>query len=258
MTAKEALKQVLPPITIRAARLLLGKNGAQNGQAAIPSQEQQFTRWLRFANAGMLLDGNVTAMSRTISNLPPTGSLLEIGSFCGLSTNILTYLMGRHAIDRPLFTCDKWEFEGAQPGQPLAGSSVTHDDYREFVRGSFLRNVQTFSHLRLPHTIEVFSDEFFSLWRDAKICTDVFGRNVQLGGPLAFAYIDGNHTYDFAKRDFINCDRLLVENGYILFDDSSDGYAFEGVGRVIQEVRASGKYEIVEHNPNYLVKKIGK
>jgi len=87
-------------------------------------------RWLRFANAGMLLDGNVSAMSRATRNLPATGSLLEIGSFCGLSTNV-----------------------------------------------------------------------------------------------------------------------------FILFDDSSDTYAFEGVRRVIQEIRASGRYEIVEQNPNYLVRK---
>lgn len=256
MRPNQILKELLPPVAIRAARSIVGKNGASGGQSAGSPQQHQFVRWLRFANAGMLQDGNIAAMSRAIANLPPTGALLEIGSFCGLSTNVLAYLMGKFGVDRPLFTCDKWQFEGAQPGQLLADSSITHDDYREFVRGSYLRNVQTFSRSHLPHTIEAFSDDFFRLWKEAKECTDVFGRSVRLGGPLSFAYIDGNHTYDFAKRDFSNCDAALVQNGFILFDDSSDTDGFEGVRRVIQEIRAAGKYEIVEHNPNYLIKKL--
>ncbi len=31
---------------------------------------------------------------------------------------------------------------------------------------------------------------------------DILGRDIQLGGPLSFVYIDGNHQYDFAKETF--------------------------------------------------------
>jgi hypothetical protein len=57
---------------------------------------------------------------------------------------------------------------------------------------------------------------------------DVFGRNVVLGGSLSFCYIDGNHTYGFAKRDFENKDRFLAPGGFIFFDDSGDGSGWEG------------------------------
>ena len=50
--------------------------------------------------------------------------------------------------------------------------------------------------------------------------SDVFGRSFQLGGPISFCYIDGNHTDDLAKRDFENCDRYLEKGGFVLFDDS--------------------------------------
>jgi hypothetical protein len=77
---------------------------------------------------------------------------------------------------------------------------------------------------------------------------------VTFGGPIAFAYIDGNHAYDFARRDFENTDRFLVPGGFILFDDSADGSEFE-VTRVVQEVLNSDAYEIVAKNPNYLLRK---
>jgi ATP-dependent RNA circularization protein (DNA/RNA ligase family) len=76
-----------------------------------------------------------------------------------------------------------------------------------------------------------------------------------LGGTISFAYIDGNHTYDFAKRDFENADKYLEVGGVILFDDSSDDSIWE-VNKVIEEIKKEGRYEIIIKNPNYLIKKI--
>lgn len=39
-------------------------------------------------------------------------------------------------------------------------------------------------------------------------------------GPLAFTFIDGDHTYEQVKRDFWNAEKLTVENGFILLHDS--------------------------------------
>ena len=99
-----------------------------------------------------------------------------------------------------------------------------------------------------------FSDEFFDRWSSGGMATDVFGRATPLGGPLSFCYIDGNHAYDFAKRDFENTDRFLVPEGFILFDDSGDGSGWE-VCRVVKEVLESGRYRLVGKNPNYRVQK---
>ncbi len=214
-----------------------------------------YLSWLSYAVPGMLDRRNVDAMDYALQRLPSNAPLLEIGSFCGLSTCVLSFLIRKHRLPNRLFTCDSWLFEGQVLGAPLAeGTTVTHDEYRRFVQESFRRNVSTFCSDRLPQTIESDSGEFFALWSANAAKADVFGHPAQLGGPISFAYIDGCHAYDGAKRDFENTDRFLVPGGFILFDDSGDGSGWE-VCRVIQEILAAGRYELISHNPNYLFRK---
>jgi hypothetical protein len=212
-----------------------------------------FTIWLSLANAGMLNRGNLLAFDYCLSHLPSNNPIVEIGVFCGLSTNLLNHFKRKHGVNNPLFNCDKWIFEGAVGN--VGDSPVSHAEYHEFVRNAYKQSVQTFSKGMLPHTIEAFSDEFFSLWTANAKQTDLFGRTVQLGGPISFCYIDGNHTYEFARRDFENADQFLEPGGFILFDDSADGSKWE-VTRVVAEVKRMKNYRVVIQNPNYLVQKI--
>jgi hypothetical protein len=218
-------------------------------------QANEFLAWVCFAVPGMLGKENIDAMEYAIANMPPGKPILEIGSFCGLSTVVLSYLLDKRSKTTPIYTCDKWEFEGQQLGAPLGDSpSVTHDVYRAYVRSTFLRSMQTFAANRLPYTIECFSDEFFRRWFENEKTVDVFDRPVTLGGKISFCYIDGNHTYEFAKRDFENTDRALVSGGFILFDDSADGSHWE-VNQLTREIASGHQYELVSRNPNYLFRK---
>ena len=212
--------------------------------------------WLSWANAGMLFRGNHCSFDHAIKHLKDDAPILEIGSFCGLSTNVLNYYRRLNGRNNRLFTCDPWKFEGAEPGRMLGKfSSVTHDEYREFVRESFLRNVRLFSRDDLPHTIEAPSADFFTAWRRHSEVTDVFGRKVTLGGQIGFVYIDGCHAYADAKVDFHLTDEFLEPGGFVLFDNSADGSSWE-VCRVIEEVKATGRYEVAIANPNYLFRKL--
>jgi len=179
--------------------------------------------------------------------------MLEIGVFAGLSTNLLTYYRARHNVTNTFINCDRWQFEGAQGN--VGDSNLSHADYRTFVRDSYLRNVRMFSAADLPHTIERSSDELFAHWDQRTTLKDLFGRPTQLGGPISFCYIDGDHSYEPARRDFFNTDRHLEPGGFILFDDSADGTKFE-VGRVIEEVKRLPNYRVIINNPNYLVQKL--
>lgn len=215
----------------------------------------EFLAWIRFAVPGMLSQGNMDAMEYAVTNMPPGKPIVEIGSFCGLSTVVLSYLLSKRSNATPIFTCDKWEFEGQQLGAPLGDSpSVTHDAYRTYVRDTFLRTMQTFAPTQLPFTIECFSDEFFRRWFENEKTVDVFGRPITLGGNISFRYIDGNHTYEFAKRDFENTDRALVPGGFILFDDSGDDSHWE-VNQLTREIASGRQYELVSSDPNYLFRK---
>lgn len=97
-----------------------------------------------------------------------------------------------------------------------------------------------FSGAKLPYAIEKLSDDFFTTWRRAEEVTDVFGRTVRLGGPISFCYIDDNHTYEAVKRDFQNCDEFLERGGFVLFDDSADGSAWE-VCRLVRKSNAPAR-----------------
>ncbi len=212
-----------------------------------------FVSWLSFANAGMLNKGNLLCFDYVMRNLPSGNPMVEIGSFAGLSTNLINYYRRRHGATNALYTCDAWQFEGAA-GQ-VGESDISHDAYRQFVRETYLRNVGMFSGDKLPRTVEACADDFFALWGAGRQTVDVFGRGWRLGGPISFCYIDGDHRYEAAARDFRNTDRFLEPGGFVLFDDSADGSKWE-VTRVIEEVKRLGTYRVVIQNPNYLFQKI--
>jgi hypothetical protein len=218
--------------------------------------QDDFLGWLRFVNAGMLNDGNIIAMDLAIKQLPD-GAIVEVGSFCGLSTNVITHLCRKHRQSNPFFTCDPWIFEGADKANvPLGDGGITFGEYRNLVRDSFLRNVKAFSRNNMPFSCELPSDEFFNLWNGQSKITDVFGRTVTSGGPVAFAYVDGDHRYAQARADFENIDKHLVPDGCILFDDSADGSGWE-VCDLVDEIRRSRKdYWLVDRFPNYMFQKL--
>jgi hypothetical protein len=255
MSITSRLKHKLHQSGVRGAVAGALRHSANRLDSNETKQGNEFLTWIRFAVPGMLAQENVDAMEYALTNMPSGKPILEIGSFCGLSTVVLSYLLSKHSKTTPFFTCDKWEFEGQRLGSPLGDSpSVTHDVYRMYVRDTFLRTMQTFAADHLPHTIECFSDEFFGRWFENEKTVDVFGRPVTLGGEISFCYIDGNHTYEFAKRDFENTDRALVSGGFILFDDSGDDSDWE-VNQLTREIISGRKYELVSRNPNYLVRK---
>lgn len=243
------------PIPVSAAATSTAPQPAtesQSFQAPVINIADEYTGWLYAANSGWLEIGNLYCFDFAIKNLPDNSPILEIGSFCGLSTNALAYYKWRHRKSNHIFSCDRWILS-ADP--TVGGTPMTYSDYGKFIKESFMRNVQMFSWEELPHTIELYSEELFEAWAANQTVSDVFGRSTKLGGTLSFCYIDGNHSYASAKRDFENCDKFLVQGGYILFDDSGDNSVWRDVGKVAKEVEATGRYELVIKNPNYLFRK---
>lgn len=217
--------------------------------------EYEYVQWLGFANAGMLNQGNIVCFDYAIRHLPEESTALEIGSFCGLSTNVISYLIRKHGKRTRLFTSDEWNFENVGESVTLPDSPIARSEYRQFCRESFLRNVNFFSRGQLPHTVEKRSDEFFRLWGQSATVKDVFDREVRLGGSIDFVYIDGDHTYEATRRDFENSDRFLSRGGFIFLDDSAASAPF-GCHRVVREVEREGRYRLVMRNPNYLFQKL--
>lgn len=210
--------------------------------------------WMRLATAGMLHPGNDVLMERAIAELPTADPILEIGSFCGMSTNVLRFLLGKHGRSNSIYATDPWLFEGEPTDGAVPKTKVTLESYREHVMRQFDANIRLWSDGALPHAFRLSSDEFFERWAAGGTGKDLFGHAPPLGGPLSFVFVDGDHRHEQALRDFEHAHELLVPGGFILFDDSDRFGAFPQVYDVVLTALARG-YELVDANPHHLVRK---
>jgi hypothetical protein len=214
-----------------------------------------FIDWLLRANAGMQHRGNIYSFKYAIDHLVSDHPVVEIGSFCGLSTNIIAYLLKKAGRKNQFITADKFVYQGHNDEEVIIGDShISHKDIRKYIKESFIRNIKTFNPDRLPSTIEENSDEFFTLWEKNAETTDVLNRKIKLGGKISFCYVDGNHAYEFVKRDFLNVDKYLEKGGFVLFDDSYEPVFVDGP-KLMKEIMKNSNYELVMKNPNYLFRK---
>jgi hypothetical protein len=216
-------------------------------------QEENFEWWLRNSFPGWLPAGHPFLMDRAFRELPTEDPIVEIGTFFGLSTNVMAHLLDRRALDIPIWNCDPWTY-GDLENRIDPDQTITWGDYRDFVINAYITNSRFFSGHALPRSVAATSAEFFDRWRKDEMIVDLFGNEHQAGGPISFCYIDGAHDYENVRRDFTLCDEFLVRGGMILFDDSDP--IWPDVHRCAREVVASGRYEIVDRNPNYLVRKL--
>jgi hypothetical protein len=214
----------------------------------------EYVDHLRFVIGGWAFEGNVRAFECCVRNMPADTSMVEIGSFLGLSTNIIAYAAHKYGRTNPFFTCDPWVFAGSDRLKAGYFSTATKL-YRDWAMEIFKMNISVFSPTFAPHTIETFSSRFFELWQSGAMVTDLLGHETQLGGPIGFAYVDGDHTYEGAKQDFLNIDRFLAAGGYVLLDDSSDDSRYEGLKQLVREIADRPDYTLVLKAPNYCFKK---
>jgi hypothetical protein len=235
----------------RVRRKIEWERRRRRGFVQYPSR---YLNWLGFATAGVLHSSHRYLMDAAIGALPSDDPVIEIGSFAGLSTSVLTYFLQKHGRSNELFSTDPWVFEG-EGGETLPESSIPFVDYRRLVREQFESNVRFWCRNRLPHALALRSDEFFALWRAGGTRRDVFGGEARLGGPVSFCFIDGEHNYEQVRRDFLHADEFLVSCGFVLFDDSDELGAFRGVCEVVKEARRRHGYELVAANPNQLLRK---
>jgi len=211
--------------------------------------------WMSFVNPGMLDPGNVYLFDYCIRHLPSNAPIVEIGSFCGLSLNHISYFLRKYGCPNLLFSSDAWEFEGFTRGAEfLDGTELGAIPYQQHVIETFRTNVSFFSGDRLPYHIRLASDAFFQSWEECEEVTDFFGRTIKLGGAISLAYIDGDHSYEQSRRDFVNVDRHLQVGGFVIFDDSAD-WTDWGSHRAAREVALLPNYEIVHRAPNYCLRK---
>ena len=211
---------------------------------------------IRSANAGWVVEGHLYCFDYAISRLPSDAPILEIGAYCGLSTNVITYFKKKHNAQNKLISVDTWSFEDSKNSRYAEEAGYSMDEFKPFVMNTYKRNVSFFSGDDMPIAIHDSSDNFFSKWTVKEAMIDIFDKKfVPSDQKISFAFIDGNHTYPFAKRDFENVDKYLEPGGFILFDDSADYFGW-GSSKVAKEVSKLKSYRLIKKNPHYFFQKI--
>ncbi len=210
---------------------------------------------------GMLLDGNIELLDLAIKNIPQEGSVVEIGSYGGLSSNLIIYLMKKYNKDNNFFTCDAWVYEGYKDylgsiSKHIDGrDDISRADYSIYLKNAFINTIKFLNPTRLPYSFHLTSNLFFEKWMNGETETTVFDSTVKLGGKISFAYIDGDHSLEGALNDFQNVVNHLVKGGYILLDDSADHLNF-GSAKMMSDIKNDKRFKVVAKNPNYLIQKI--
>ena len=211
---------------------------------------------------GMLKPGNIVLMEHAIKHMPNHGSVIEIGSYGGLSANLLVYLLTKHQKAHLLYTCDAWIYEGYTDHKDCVTQThidgrpdVLRSDYSAYMKRAFIQSTQLLSAHNLPFAFHMHSHTFFDSWKNNKTETDVFGRKQPLGGTISFAYIDGGHSYEVAKKDVEQVTQHLALHGFMLLDDSADNEHF-GSALLMKELKKDPRFKVIAKNPNYLIQKV--
>lgn len=169
-------------------------------------------------------------------------SFLEIGVYRGQVLSLVSLLARQARLDCRV--C------GVSPFSP-AGDSVSkyirNLDYLEDTKANF----RAFS-LPPPRLIRGFSTDPDAIKEFSSTSWD-------------WVYIDGNHEYEVAKQDFLNCSRCLAPGGKIILDDSALFTSYKppryataghpGPSRLAGELSSFGFTEILQVGHNRVFQK---
>ena len=107
-------------------------------KAIVEFERSALLNWMEFANAGLLHRGHRHLIATAIRGLPSDDPVVEIGAFCGLSTNVITYFLRYYERPNALFSIDPWVFEG-EDGPNLHESDIPFAAYRELIVDQYVR-----------------------------------------------------------------------------------------------------------------------
>ncbi len=162
------------------------------------------------------LHADQAAMLCHIAHLCPAGPIVEIGSFKGKSTMFIGMGMKPTntltAIDPHLACSVGSRADRKRAG--IEGDAATAVDSQP----SWERFHQTLRDWNLADRVTVardYSHNYRPKWT----------------GPIAFLWIDGDHTYEAVKQDIADWADLVVPNGFIGFHDTHHHYAGDGTVR---------------------------
>ncbi len=164
---------------------------------------------------------------------------LEIGSYMGRSTYAITSALKDLGGERRLLCVDPFAspispeyYELAPIRSMFSGFESVKDDYTDCEK--------------YPTTLDCFhlTMDRYPFMRDYVTVTRALSQDVDFSGmQFDFAFIDGDHSYEGAKRDYLRIRASMGGRGVMCFHDYQR--SFPGVMKFIDELRASSDLELV-------------
>jgi len=158
---------------------------------------------------GFLLEGEARLLGMIAACNPGNGEIIEIGSFKGKSTVMLAKVCQHYGL-APVVAVDPHNFNSVELRQHKTSEDAS--SYAEFLDNIRLAGVSEF-----VEPIRAYSSDVALKWNR----------------PIRFLWIDGDHTFRGAKRDFDGFFTHVVPGGVVAFHDAL--HEFSGPIRVFAE-----------------------
>jgi predicted O-methyltransferase YrrM len=158
---------------------------------------------------GFLLEDEARFLGLAAACTPPDGTIVEIGSFKGKSTTMLARLAHDFSLP-PIIAIDPHNFNNSE-----LQTHRTTEDATSF--NEFTANLQTAGVANFVDVRKEFSHEVARQWNM----------------PIRFLWIDGDHTYEGAKRDFDDFMPYVMPGAIVALHDAL--HEFAGPIRVFVE-----------------------
>jgi predicted O-methyltransferase YrrM len=149
---------------------------------------------------------SLRAIYAAVMDSPAKGGHLEIGCYLGRSTVAIGMALRRRGLGEVVDVVD--QFAAPESDPKLCADYGAHAAPEATFRANMERN-----------GID------YRLWRGSAASVRAAG-SVQ--GPLRFAFIDGDHSYEGAKHDIEWVLPLMASGGYVAMDDCLNGTSVYG------------------------------
>lgn len=179
----------------------------------ILSRMRQIEGWLTDEEADLLIAATAGAVRRFGDSL----KIVEVGSYCGRSTIVLTSVIK--------ILCPRAKIFAIDPHDGRIGDADRAIQSLPPTLGRFKRNLAEAGAMEHVEILPVHSWE--TAWDQ----------------PIGMLFIDGLHDYDNVARDFRHFESWLSLDAYIAFHDYAPHYP--GVQTLVTEVLRSGGYQTV-------------
>lgn len=177
------------------------------------AQMKTIEGWLDEDEADLL----IAAVRLACPDGAPLGAIVEVGSYCGRSTVVLAHAARAFGPGARITAID--------PHLGVVGAADQGVKRVAPSRDRFLRNIASAGVADLVDLVQQHSTD------------------VSWSSPIGLLFIDGLHDYLSVSRDLAHFAPWIARGGYVAFHDYADYYP--GVRALVDEVVASGEYEVV-------------